>query len=100
MHAHIVHAHPEPASYNGALTRTASKALSAQGNSVSVSDLYAEGFDPVERGTHYADRLDPDTFVPLAGQRHTSHEGALAPEITREIAALERADLLILQFQL
>lgn len=100
MHAHIVHAHPEPASYNGALTRTACDALSDQGVSVSVSDLHEAGFDPVERGTHYADRLNPDTFVPLAEQRHAFREGTLAPEISSEIAALERADLLILQFPL
>ncbi|MDX8444687.1 NAD(P)H-dependent oxidoreductase [Mesorhizobium captivum] len=43
----IVHAHPEPKSFNGALTRTAQEALSASGQEVVVSDLYAMGFNPV-----------------------------------------------------
>ena len=27
MHVHIIHAHPEPSSYNGALTKAAQQAL-------------------------------------------------------------------------
>ena len=49
MQSHIVLAHPEPTSYNAALTRTAQATLGAGGDTVSVSDLYAEGFDPAPR---------------------------------------------------
>ena len=35
----IVHAHPEPASFNAALTEVASVALRGAGHAVTVSDL-------------------------------------------------------------
>jgi putative NADPH-quinone reductase len=41
MNVLIIHAHPEPRSFNGALTRTAVRALREQGHAVDVSDLYA-----------------------------------------------------------
>ena len=43
----IVHAHHEPTSFNGSLTREAVAALSADAHEVVVSDLYAMGFDAV-----------------------------------------------------
>ncbi len=100
MHALIVHAHPEPASFNAALTATAVRTLERQGHTVQVSDLYAEGFDPVERGAHYAERARTDLFAPLVEQRHGWNNGTLPAEVRREIDRLERADLVILQFPL
>jgi NAD(P)H dehydrogenase (quinone) len=46
MNVLIVHAHPEPKSFNGALTRTAVKKLREQGHTVEVSDLYAMKWKP------------------------------------------------------
>ncbi len=100
MRTHIVHAHPEPASYNSALTRTAESTLRQRGDTVTVSDLYGAGFDPVERAEHYANRAGTEPFAPLAEQRHASTTGALPDDVVAEIAALERADLVILQFPL
>ncbi len=37
----IVHAHAEPKSFNGALTRRAKEVLAAAGHEAIVSDLYA-----------------------------------------------------------
>ena len=48
MHALIVLAHPEPKSFNAQLTDVAADFLLAQGHSVELSDLYAEGFDALE----------------------------------------------------
>lgn len=100
MHALIVHAHPEPASFNATLTATAVRSLERQGHTVEVSDLYAEGFDPVERGAHYVDRARSDLFAPLVEQRHAWQAGTLPADVQREIDRLERADLVILQFPL
>ena len=47
MRVFIVHAHPEPKSFNGAMTRAASEALREAGHEIEVSDLYAMGFNPV-----------------------------------------------------
>lgn len=100
MHALIVHCHPEPASFNAALKDVAADTLRRLGYTVEVSDLYAEGFDPVEKPEHFEHRLHPDYFSALAEQRHGSETAALAPEVYREIARLERADLVVFQFPL
>ena len=49
MRVLMVHAHPEPKSFNGAMTRAAFEALVAAGHAVEVSDLYAMRFSPVYR---------------------------------------------------
>ncbi|MEJ6396133.1 NAD(P)H-dependent oxidoreductase [Gymnodinialimonas sp. 2305UL16-5] len=100
MHAHIVHAHPEPGSYNAALTAAALEALQAHGGTTSITDLYQQGFDPVETAAHYGSRSDPDTFAALSEQRHAWQTGTLPQAIDDEIRNLETADLLILQFPL
>jgi len=98
MHTLIVHAHPEPRSFNRALTDAAAAALRDDGHGVEIADLYAEGFDPVERAEHYPQRADPACFAPLGEQKHASTDGALPADVRRQIDRLERTDLLILQF--
>lgn len=100
MHVLIVFCHPEPRSFNGALKDVAVETLQRQGHSVEVSDLYAEGFDPVEGSAHYTERAEPDIFFPLTEQRHAFEGAALPRDVQREIERLERADLVILQFPL
>lgn len=100
-HALIVHAHPEPKSFNAALTNCAVETLKAAGWRVEVSDLYAMGFDPVANGTDFAERQDPDFLKYQLEQSHAAkHEGGFAPQIQAEIDKLMRADILILQFPL
>lgn len=98
MHAHFVLAHPEPHSFNAHLVRSGAAALEAAGWTVTVSDLYAMGFDPSERAGHYPDRIAPDRFDVQAEQRHASQAGTLPAVITEELARMDRADLLVLQY--
>ncbi len=98
MQAHIVLAHPEPASFNGHLTATARRTLEGRGWDVSVSDLYAMGFDPGERAEHYGHRHNPDRFDAQAEQVSASRGGTLPDHVKTEIARLDRADLVILQY--
>lgn len=98
MQAHIVLAHPEPKSFNAHLTAVAREALEGRGWAVTVSDLYALGFDPGERPEHYPDRLDPARFDTQAEQRHAADRNALPAEVRAEIERLDRADLVILQY--
>nr|WP_321981240.1 NAD(P)H-dependent oxidoreductase [uncultured Cohaesibacter sp.] len=98
MKAHIVLAHPEPQSYNAHLVKIARNQLEREGYSVTVSDLYAMGFDPCERASHYSDRIAPDRFDVQSEQRHASSAGAIPIDIQEEIARLEAADLVILQY--
>lgn len=100
MHALIVLAHPEPRSFNATLKDIAVETLERGGHTIEVSDLYAQGFDPVEGPRHYGHRVDPDSFSPLAEQRHAWHNETVPADVGREIERLERADLLILQFPL
>ena len=98
MHAHIVLAHPEPQSFNGNLAAVSRRALEELGWTVSVSDLYSMGFDPCERAEHYSDRREPGRFNPQTEQRSASERTTIPSEVQREIALLDRADLVILQF--
>ena len=59
MRVLIVHAHHEPSSFNGAMTREAAAALAAAGHEVVVSDLYAMGFDPVSDRRNFTSVADP-----------------------------------------
>jgi putative NADPH-quinone reductase len=43
----VLHAHPEPTSYNAALKDTVVATLTAAGHEVDLCDLYAERFEPV-----------------------------------------------------
>jgi putative NADPH-quinone reductase len=47
MRVLVLHAHPDPESYNGALHRAVVAALRRAGHEVDDCDLYAEGFDPL-----------------------------------------------------
>ena len=98
MHALIVHCHPEPASFNAALTEVAGTTLRQAGFTVEISDLYRAGFDPCECPGHYRNREDPGVFFALGEQRHAFRTDTLPEDVRREIARLDRADLVILQF--
>ena len=100
MQALIVHSHPEPKSFNAALKDVTLQTLQGLGHGVQVSDLYAEGFDPAEKASHYESRTDPDVFAALAEQRHASKTDTLPADVRREIARLEQADLVVFQFPL
>lgn len=98
MNVLFVLSHPERKSFNGALVDVGTAFFRDRGDQVVVSDLYGEGFDPVEKRENYPEAMDPATFAPLAEQRHAYQSGSLCPEVTREIARLEAADLVIFQF--
>jgi NAD(P)H dehydrogenase (quinone) len=98
MHAHFVLAHPEPQSFNANLVREGASCLQEEGWSVTISDLYAMGFDPCERPQHYRRRLDLARFDAQAEQRHASETRGLPKVVTDELALMDRADLLVLQY--
>jgi NAD(P)H dehydrogenase (quinone) len=98
MHAHFVLAHPEPQSFNAHLVRSGAAALEAAGWTISTSDLYAMGFDPCEGPRHFAQRVEQDRFDAQAEQRRASETETLPEVVVEELARLDRADLLILQY--
>jgi NAD(P)H dehydrogenase (quinone) len=100
MNALIVYAHPEPTSFTAALKDAAVRALSAAGHQVEVSDLYAEGFDPVAGRHDFTGAADPVRFYYQSEQLHASQTASFAPDLVREQQRLMRADLLVFVFPL
>lgn len=100
MEALIVLAHPEPTSFNAALAARMRDALREAGHSVTVSDLYADGFNPVAGRHDFTTTADADRFHYQSEQALAARVGGFTPEIAREQRRVTDADLLILQFPL
>ena len=98
MQVLIVYAHPEPRSYNGALLQAACETLTNAGHSVVVSDLYAQGFNPVAGPADVTARADAERFSLGIEQLYASKAGTFAADVQAELDKLMAADLLILQF--
>jgi NAD(P)H dehydrogenase (quinone) len=95
-----VYAHPEPSSFTGALKNRAVEALTRAGHTVEISDLYAEGFNPVAGRHDFTSAANPERFHYQAEQEFAAISGTFAEDIKREQERVEIADLLILQFPL
>ncbi|TQV68207.1 NAD(P)H-dependent oxidoreductase [Denitrobaculum tricleocarpae] len=98
MKAHVVLAHPEPLSFNGHLASLARRTFEERGWSVTVSDLYAMGFDPSERAAFYRNLQNSERFDTQSEQRHAAMNGTIPAEVQAEIGRLDQADLVILQY--
>jgi len=98
MQVFIVHAHVEPKSFNGALTRTAVAALQEAGHVVLVSDLHAMGFNPLSDRSSFLTVKDPDYFKQQAEEQYATEHAGFAADLEAEIRKLEACDLLIFQF--
>lgn len=96
----VVYAHPEPTSFCASLKDAAVKALTAAGHQVEVSDLYAEGFNPVAGRHDFKSMSDPARFHYQSEQLHASQSGSFAADLVREQDRLMRADLLVFVFPL
>lgn len=100
MNVLIVHAHPEPQSFSGAMTRRAVETLTAGGHSVTVSDLYAIGFEPLVTRADFLAQKREEFFHVQSEQQHAHEEGGFAPDLKGEMDKLVAADALIFQFPL
>ena len=98
MIAHVVHAHSEQDSFVTAMKDVIVDQLRADGHEVSLSDLYAKGFDPVASPGDFAARRDPHRLVYALEQRHGYETGTIAPDILAELAPVLAADLLVFTF--
>jgi NAD(P)H dehydrogenase (quinone) len=118
MNVLIVYAHPEAASFNGAMVQTAERAFTRAGHAVQVSDLYRMRFDPVSDRRNFTTVRDPRYFRQQDEERHASEPRwtafvprtpvfalgtarrahGFAPDIAAEIDKLFWCDLLVFQF--
>ncbi|MEO9337466.1 NAD(P)H-dependent oxidoreductase [Mesorhizobium sp. SB112] len=100
MNVLIVYAHPEPASFSAALRDSAANALKAAGHTVTISDLYADNFNPVAGRHDFLSEDDPQRFHYQGEQAAAAKNGTFAPDLVREQEKVAAADLLILQYPL
>ena len=56
------------------------------------------GFDPCERPEHFTSRAPAERFDAQSEQRHASEAKKLPSAVADEIARLDRADFLVLQY--
>jgi NAD(P)H dehydrogenase (quinone) len=95
MNVLLVYAHPEPTSFTSALKETAREALTAAGHGVEVSDLYAEGFNPVAGRHDFTGVFDANRFHYQNEQGHAHATGTFAPDLAREQQRVLKADLIV-----
>ena len=100
MRVFIVHAHHEPQSFNGAMTREAEAALKSAGHEVVISDLYAMNFNPVSDRRNFVTVKDPARLRQQAEEAFAGERDGFAPDIQAEMDKLFWCDALILQFPL
>jgi len=100
MKVFVVHAHPEPKSFNGAMTRTAVSTLSAAGHDVKVSDLYQMNWQPISDRRNFKTIKDDDFYKQQLEELHASENEGFADDIRLEHEKLDWCDLLIFQFPL
>lgn len=98
MQTLVVLAHPEPRSFTAAWARATADACRALGQGVTVSDLYAAGFDPAERAAHYPGHSG--VFDVMAEQDRAAAEGRLPGDASEELARIDAADRVIFHFPL
>ena len=96
--AHIVYAHPEPLSFVAAMRDLTRDTLEGQGWQTSVTDLYANGFNPVASAAAFGTRSRPDYLVYSLEQRHAWNKETIDPWIAAEVEAVRNADMLVLVF--
>ena len=99
MHVLIVQAHPEPGSFNGQLTTVACAALEAAGQRVTISDLYAQNFDPLEAAASITTASTRAASCRWPSSATRASEARCHRTFSRR-SKLEAADLLLLQFPL
>jgi NAD(P)H dehydrogenase (quinone) len=98
MQIFLVHVHPEPRSFNAALTRTAVETLLAAGHMVTVSDLHAMNFNPVSDRRNFTTVKNPDFYVQTDEELHATAHSGFAADVEGELRKVESCDLMIWQF--
>ncbi len=100
MKVFIVHAHPEPNSFSGAMTKAATDALIGAGHKVTVSDLYAMQYNPVSDRRNFKSVKSADYYKQQVEETYASENNTFADDVQGEIDKLEWCDTLIFQFPL
>lgn len=96
----IVLAHPAQTSFTSAWARATEAACRANRDEVLWSDLYALGFDPAEKASHYTGGIATDPYDVLKTQEAASTAGCLPTDVADEIEKVRQADRIVFHFPL
>lgn len=100
MNILLIHAHENPDSFCSALATTAKEWFEAKGHTVTISDLYAKGFNPVGSKHDFTNASDAAYYKYALEQFHASKSNSFSKELQEEMDALANAEVLILNFPL
>jgi NAD(P)H dehydrogenase (quinone) len=99
MNILIVFAHPEPASFSGALKDRAVVELEQLGHQVVVSDLYRMGWNPALGPADFEGERANAEYLDLSReQEHAFAMGSHTADVKAEQAKVAAADLVLLHF--
>jgi NAD(P)H dehydrogenase (quinone) len=91
----IVYAHHEPTSFTAAMKNVAVQVLENDGHSVTVSDLYAQGFSAVAQKWDFV-TTSGGHFNYMNEQKHAAKlQMSFSPDILGEIQKLQAADTVL-----
>jgi len=96
----IVYAHPDPSSFCAALKGAAAEAIHKAGHQAIISDLYAEGFNPVAGRHDFLAAADAERFHYQSEQLHAAQTLGFCGEISREQGRVEAANAIVFLFPL
>lgn len=96
----IVHAHPEPKSFCSALKFTAERFFKEAGTEVRVTDLYAQGFDPVGGEGDFNGLSNSGFFKYQLEQVHAFRNDGFVPALQKHMDDLVWCDVLVFNFPL
>lgn len=94
-HTLIVTAHPHLGSFTGDWAQETEIACTAQGDTVTRSNLVQDGFDPVERFDHFDDHAGYDM---LKCQQQASQNDQIPHDVKAEMTKFRQADRIIMHF--
>lgn len=94
----FVTAHPEPQSFNHALSYEAIKHLQAQGHEALHSDLYAMQWQPVSDRRNFTSVSNPNYFKQQLEELYATEHNGFSQDIAARMEELFWCDVLVLQF--
>jgi len=94
----LISAHDDPRSLVGALQNTALATLERAGHKTLVTDLYAQGFNPVASSLDFKTKQATSANYMFEQQRTINTNSGFSPDIQSEMDKVSQADLVIFHF--
>jgi NAD(P)H dehydrogenase (quinone) len=100
MNIHIVFAHPNIASFNGAMRNVAIETFTEMGHQVTTADLFQSKFKASADAEDFVELYHDDFFDIQVEQSAATQRQTFTPDILEQHRLLSQADLIIFQFPL